>query len=175
MKILAISGSIRSESSNSALLKAIRNLLDKNIKWSDFKINELPFFDPQIQFGFGVPLSVQSFRCLAQECDYIILSSPEYAHGIPGILKNALEWLICEETMKKKVVVFVASPSGGDYVKEYLLETLRTMDLKVNGEMIFVIRSARKDITMSGEILNHNLKFSIMEFLKTSGLTLKHW
>lgn len=166
-----MSGSIRNESSNSILLKAIRNLLPANIEWTDFKVNELPFFDPQIQFGLEVPRPVQSFRHLAHESDYIIISTPEYAHGIPGILKNALEWLICEETIKKKVIVFIASPSGGDYVKEYLLETLRTMDMVITEEMTFVIRSARKDISTLGNISDFSLKTSITEFLKTVGLS----
>lgn len=173
MKILAISGSIRNESSNSALLKAIRNLLPVNIEWTDFKVSELPFFDPQIQFGPEVPQSVQSFRHLAHASDYLVISTPEYAHGIPGILKNALEWLICEETSKKKVIVFVTSPSGGDYVKEYLLETLRTMDMVVTEEMTFVIRSARKDVSTLGDISDRSLKTSIIEFLKSVGLSLK--
>lgn len=175
MRILAISGSIRNESSNSALLKAIRNLLPANIEWIDFKVNELPYFDSQIQFGLEVPPSVQSFRHLAHESDYIVISTPEYAHGIPGILKNALEWLICEETLKKRVIVFVSSPSGGDYVKEYLLETLRTMDMVVTEEMIFVIRSARKDVSKLGDISVHSLKTSIIEFLKSVGLTSNNY
>jgi NAD(P)H-dependent FMN reductase len=167
MKILAISGSIRKESSNSALLKAIHNLLPANIEWTNFKVNELPFFDPQIQFGFEVPLSVQTFRHLAHESDFIVISTPEYAHGIPGILKNALEWLVCEETIKKKVIIFVSSPSGGDHVKEYLLETLRTMDMLVAKETTFVVQSARKDVSTLGDISDLSLKTSIIEFLKS--------
>ncbi len=61
MKILAICGCIRNESSNSSLLKAIHNLLPKNSEWADFKISELPFFDPKIQFGLEVPQSVKLF------------------------------------------------------------------------------------------------------------------
>lgn len=171
MKILAISGSTRKESSSSALLKAILNLLPENVEWINFKVNELPFFDPQIQFGIEIPPSVKMFRQLTHESDFIIISTPEYAHGIPGILKNALEWLICEETIKKKVIIFVSSPSGGNYVKEYLLETLRTMDMLVAEETTFVIQSARKDISMLGDISDLSLKTSITEFLKSVGLT----
>lgn len=170
MKILAISGSIRSESSNAALFKAIHNLLTANINWNHFKIDELPFFDPKIQFGAEVPHSVQSLRHYAFESDYIVIATPEYAHGIPGVLKNALEWLICEETIKKKVVVFISSPSGGAYVKEYLLETLRTMDMIAAEEMTFVIPSARKDVSVLGEIEDPALKLSIIKFLDTLGL-----
>ena len=170
MKILAISGSIRSESSNSALLKSIHKILGANCDWVDFAIADLPFFDPHMQFGAEVPLTVQSFRQLVINNDYLIISTPEYAHGIPGILKNALEWLVCEETIGKKVIIFVATPSGGDYVKEYLIETLTTMDMKTSREMSFVLQTARRDISSNGDILNQSLNSSIIEFLKKMGL-----
>lgn len=173
MKVLAISGSIRDKSTNTALLKAIHHLLPISVEWVDFKINELPFFDPQIQFGQDVPKKVEFFRHLAHECDYIVISTPEYAHGIPGILKNALEWLICEETIRKKVIVFVASPSGGAYVKEYLLETLRTMDMVVSEEMTFIVQIARNNISTTGEISDHCLKIAIIDFLNSVGLNTK--
>lgn len=169
MNILAISGSIRTESSNSTLLKAIEPLLGPT-KWTDFQIKELPYFDPGLQFGADVPAIVQKLRSLAAQADFLVISTPEYAHGIPGILKNALEWLICEETMKKKVLVFIASPSGGEYVKKYLLETLKTMDLVVSEDTTFVLRSARKDILPNGEISDAGLKTSLSEFLRKSGL-----
>lgn len=166
MKILAISGSIRSESSNAAVLKAVQKIMpDKNTKWVDFKISDLPFFDPELQFHEATPQVARDFRNQASDADFILISTPEYAHGIPGILKNALEWLICEETMKKKVIVFVASPSGGDYVKQYLLETLKTMDLIAGEEMTLVLRSARQDISKDGEILNPKLKAEMTQFL----------
>lgn len=165
MNILALCGSIRKESSNYALLKAVRNLLPQSAAWTDFDIKELPYFDPHLQFGAGIPEIVKSLRALAEKSDRIVISTPEYAHGIPGILKNALEWLVCEETMNKKVVVLIASPSGGGYVKEYLLETLTTMDMVAKQEMTLTVRSARNDVTPMGEIRNPTLQAEIQNFI----------
>lgn len=165
MKILAISGSIRSDSSNVSLLKAIRKLLPADYEWNDFKLNELPYFDPQHQFGPETPSSVLTFRKLAKDCDYLVISTPEYAHGIPGILKNALEWLVCEETINKKVLVFIATPAGGEYVKEYLLETLKTMDMKADEQTTINVQSARKDISLDGDIKDSKLDNILLEFL----------
>lgn len=123
MEVLAISGSLRPNSSNAALLMAVRRLVPE-VKWNDFSVGHLPFFDPSLQFGINVPPLVRSFRDVAQRADIVVIATPEYAHGIPGVLKNALEWLICEETMQKEVIVFIVSPGGGEHVKEYLLETL---------------------------------------------------
>lgn len=102
MEILSLCGSIRNDSSNYALLLAVKKLLPQSTGWVHFDIKRLPFFDPKLQFGDDIPHVVQELRALAHRVDCILISTPEYAHGIPGILKNSLEWLICEETMKKK-------------------------------------------------------------------------
>lgn len=135
--------------------------------WKEFDIQTLPYFDPQLQFGEGLPETVADFRSQAQKSDYIFISTPEYAHGIPGILKNALEWLICEETMRKKVAIFIGAPSGGQFVKEYLLETLKTMDLIATPEKTLVVRNARNNISNSGEISNAELRSALEKFLRT--------
>ena len=166
MKVLALSGSIRSTSSNASLLRAVQTLFHfSDADWTRFPIAELPFFDPELQFSLDLPPAVAAFRKLAAEAEFILIATPEYAHGIPGVLKNALEWLVCEETMQKKVAVFISSPSGGEHVKEYLLETLRTMDLMASDEMTFTVTSARKDISSSGEITNPSLRGEILAFL----------
>lgn len=165
MKILALCGSIRKDSSNQSLLKAVRSFLPQGIQWWDFEIKELPFFDPQLQFSQDLPSIVQSLREQAQQADYIIISTPEYAHGIPGVLKNALEWLLCEETMKKRVIVFVASPSGGDHVKAYLLETLKTMDMLSGPDSTLIVRSARTYIAASGDVGEQSLRIEIESFV----------
>jgi len=165
MKILAICGSIRETSSNYNLLKATRSLFPSDTSWEYFKIDELPFFDPQLQFDSSLPQIVQSFRLLASRSDYIIISTPEYAHGIPGVLKNALEWLVCEETIKKKVGILIGAPSGGAFVKDHLTETLRTMDLIPSDNRSLVITSARTDITIDGKILKKELEVTIKKFV----------
>jgi NAD(P)H-dependent FMN reductase len=65
--------------------------------------------------------------------DAYIISSPEYAHGIPGVLKNALDWLVsCDELVGKPVAVFNASAAGGEFAARALVEVLTTMSWKVS-------------------------------------------
>lgn len=160
MNILAISGSIRPDSSNAALLKTTRAMVP-SAAWTDFEIKELPYFDPTLQFGEKTPAIVLHLRQLVKEADFLFIATPEYAHGIPGILKNALEWLVCEETMRKKVITLIGSPSGGEYVKTFLLETLQTMDMITNEEMTFVTKLARTDLS--------EVEFPLQEFLLRNG------
>lgn len=166
MRVLAICGSIRKDSSNHALLKAIHGLVPGVTDWTDFDIKQLPFFDPQLQFSPEIPAIVSDLRRKAHQSNFIVISTPEYAHGIPGILKNALEWLLCEETMKKKVAIFIGAPSGGEYVKEFLLETLQAMDMVATPEMTLVVRTARNNISSHGEILDSELRSNIRIFLQ---------
>ncbi|HXH32262.1 MAG TPA: NADPH-dependent FMN reductase [Bacteriovoracaceae bacterium] len=165
MKILTLCGSIRENSTNHSLLIAIQSFFPLSTKWTNFEIKHLPFFDPHLQFSSDLTSAVIDLRLLAKESEYIIISTPEYAHGIPGILKNALEWLICEETMKKKVIVIIGSPSGGEFVKEYLAETLRTMDIVTTQNMTLVIRAARNQVTSLGEINDLELKLTLQKFV----------
>lgn len=165
MNILALCGSIRENSSNFFLLNAISNKLNKNDFFEIFAIKDLPYFDPQLQFSNEQPQLIKTFREKAKKCDCILIATPEYAHGIPGLLKNALEWLICEETMKKPVAVIIASPSGGSFVKDYLNETLRTMDLTVDQNLQLIIKTARHHIDENGKINDDNLDSQINLFI----------
>jgi NAD(P)H-dependent FMN reductase len=165
MKILTLCGSIREGSSNHILLKAAHSLLPLSFEWSEFDIKDLPYFDPQLQFSENLPAVVATLRNRAKFADVLMIATPEYAHGIPGILKNALEWLVCEETMKKSVVVLIGAPSGGQYVKEYLLETLRTMDMQASEEKTFSAPNVKKQISVDGEILDSVFAEDFKNFL----------
>lgn len=164
MKLLSLCGSLRKESSNHALLKALQSLSPAHFEWVHFEIKDLPYFDPHLQFSETIPGVVKSLREAARNSDFIIVSTPEYAHGIPGVLKNALEWLICEETMQKKVVILVASPSGGKYVTEYLTETLRTMDLLPEPARTLIVRDPRHQLAPDGRILDGDLSAELAKF-----------
>jgi chromate reductase len=166
MNIVAICGSLRPNSSNYALIEAIRDCVPVKTNWKTFEIKQLPFFDPQLQFDPNLPSIVSTFRALVQKSDYILISTPEYAHGIPGILKNALEWIICEETMEKKVAVVIGSPGNGEFVKEYLLETLNAMDLVTNEKLTLTVKIVRSQIGLDGKITDIALRNAIENFAK---------
>lgn len=170
MKFFSLCGSIREGSSSELLLNAFRSVLSQSqrardeLSWFSVDLKSLPYFDPGYQFE-NVPELISTIRKQAFESDYIVIATPEYAHGIPGILKNALEWLICEETMKKKVILFVVSPTGGQYVREYLTENLRTMDLFPTDELTLTVTNARNQLPAADPI-DPALKNSLIELSK---------
>ena len=104
------------------------------MEWETYGgLADLPHFDPdEDEEGRTVPPAVADLRSRVIAADGWVISSPEYAHGVPGSLKNALDWLVsCPELPGKPVLLLNASAAGGDFAQAALAETLRTMSLEV--------------------------------------------
>jgi chromate reductase len=110
MKILAISGSLRAASINTALLRAAARLAPIGVSVVLCKgIGDVPLFNPDIEETD--PSSVANLRAQIVTADALIIASPEYAHGITGVMKNALDWMVgCEAFVHKPVALLNASP-----------------------------------------------------------------
>jgi chromate reductase len=133
-RVIAISGSLRRHSSNTTLLRALTSVAPADVEIVLYDgLGTLPHFNPDLdEEDAQVPPTVGDLRTLLIGADAIVISSPEYAHGVPGTLKNMLDWLVSTgELVDKPVVLLNASPSGGEYAQGALLETLRTMNWKV--------------------------------------------
>ena len=134
MRILAISGSLRASSSNTALLQAAARIAPPTMPFVICRgLGEFPRFDPDLdrEQDTAAP-PVAALRAQITAADGLIISSPEYAHGVPGALKNALDWLVSyRDFAGKLVLLWNASASGGEYAQASLIETLRTMSARV--------------------------------------------
>lgn len=110
MKILAISGSLRAASLNSALLRAVARLAPADISVNLYcGLGNLPLFNPDIEASDPSP--VADLRAQILSADALLIASPEYAHGITGVMKNALDWMVgCEALVHKPVALLNASP-----------------------------------------------------------------
>lgn len=94
MKILALSGSARRLSTNTALLRALEEIAPPDIALSTYAgLGGLPVFSPDLE-DLPLPDSVVHFKRCIEASDGILISSPEYARGVPGGLKNAIDWLV---------------------------------------------------------------------------------
>jgi NAD(P)H-dependent FMN reductase len=96
MKIVAISGSLRAHSSNAALLGAAAVVAPPGVELDVYEgLSSLPLFNPDFdEEGMTPPPPVAELRARLADADGVMLCSPEYAHGMPGALKNALDWLV---------------------------------------------------------------------------------
>jgi chromate reductase, NAD(P)H dehydrogenase (quinone) len=133
VRVLAISGSLRAASINTALLSAAVALSPDSVEIKLYQgLNDLPHFNPDLEEA-KLP-SVIDFCAQLQGADAILICSPEYAHGVPGVLKNALDWVVGSgEFMGKPVALINASPRA-THAHACLIETLTTMDAHVVAE-----------------------------------------
>ena len=126
MKILARSGSLRTASINSALLRAAARLAPPAVTVSVCDgLGELPLFNPDLEAS--PPGAVSTFRAHVANADALLIASPEYAHGVTGTIKNALDWLVSFEPFAFKPVALLNASPRAHHADAALREILRTM------------------------------------------------
>jgi chromate reductase, NAD(P)H dehydrogenase (quinone) len=127
MRVVAISGSLQAASSNTALVRLAAGLSDSRVSVAVFDgLADLPYFNPDLD-GEEPPRAVTELRTSVGLADGVLIASPEYAHEMPGVLKNALDWLVRSgELYGKPVALLCAAPSAerGGYAREALRQTL---------------------------------------------------
>jgi len=133
MKIVMISGSLRAASSNTALVRALIATAPAGMDAVLYDgLASLPHFSPELEAS--LPDTVQHLRIVLASADGVLICTPEYAFGIPGSLKNALDWLVSSgELWQKPVAVLSASPSalGGEKAHAALSLTLSALEVEV--------------------------------------------
>ena len=154
MKTLAISGSLRAASSNTAMLRAAAALAPSTIELTLFDgIGNLPHFNLDVD-GETVSPFVTDFRTALRTADAVIFSVPEYAHGVPGVLKNALDWVVASGELAGKPVALFNPTARGIYAQASLSETLTVMAAKIVPEAAVTLQALGK--TISEESVLHD-------------------
>ena len=126
MRLLALSGSLRAGSVNSALLRAAARLapVEIEVQWCP-GLGDLPLFNPDLEND--PPAAVQQLRARVAQADALLIASPEYAHGMTGTLKNALDWLGSFEPFAYKPVAVLNASPRARHADAALREVLTTM------------------------------------------------
>ncbi len=138
MNILAIAGSLRAASINLALCRAAARLAPHGQHVEAFTgMGALPLFNPDLETN--PPQAIVDFRRSVERADALLIASPEYAHGVSGVMKNALDWLVSFEGFVAKPVALVNTSPRARIAYESLLETLRTMSATIVPEASIVI------------------------------------
>jgi chromate reductase len=132
MKILAISGSLRAASHNTAVLIAAKRLAPEGLTIELFEgIGKLPFFNSDFEAPERLPGTVSAFRQTIGAADGVLLSSPEYARGVSGVMKNALDWLVGSSEFPGKPVALINTSPRATHALAALTLTLETMSANV--------------------------------------------
>jgi len=133
MRILAITGSSRDQSSNSALLGAIADLAPPHTEVTYHPLHELPLYQADLDHT-PLPQQVIAWRQAVADSQAVVIATPEYLHNMPALLKNALEWLTTSgELHGKKTlpITFTPAPPRGQQAMQSLLWSLQALDCNI--------------------------------------------
>ncbi len=151
IRILGISGSLRAQSCNTALLRALSALAPDSVEISVYGgLGDLPLFNPDLQDV--EPHAVTDFRARLRTADGILIASPEYAHGVTGAIKNALDWVVGgEEFVNKPVAILNASPRA-THALAALKETVSVMSGRIIAEASIAVPLLGSNLDVMGII-----------------------
>jgi chromate reductase, NAD(P)H dehydrogenase (quinone) len=154
MRVLAISGSLRKNSTNTAALAALARLASQDTRVLVYQeLAKLPPFNPDDDVaGAPVPAPVETLRMLVAGSDAIVIAAPEYAHGLPGAFKNALDWLVASETFAGKRVALINVSPRAFHAQADLREILATMAARFVPDAFAILPLTGKTVTV-GDIL----------------------
>jgi chromate reductase, NAD(P)H dehydrogenase (quinone) len=126
MNVLAMHGSLRSASINAAFCRVVARCARPPVTVKVFSgLGSLPLFNPDLESS--PPATVLEFRTAIHCADALLIASPEYAHGISGAMKNALDWLVSYEGTIDKPIALINTSPRAHHAYESLREVLRTM------------------------------------------------
>ena len=165
MQFLAISGSLRAASTNSSLLRAAAVLAPEDVTVNFYdELGSLPHFNPDMD-NAPPPNSVARFRQQLRSAAGVIISTPEYAHGVPGALKNALDWLVASETFAGKPTMLINTSPRAFHAQASLREILSTMAARLIPEAFASISltgtAATADDILADPVCAQRLKESL--------------
>jgi chromate reductase len=178
VNFLAISGSLRATSSNTALLEAARLVSRHGVTIRLYAaLAALPQFNPDFDSvnGEHLPPLVSELRALVGQADALLLSTPEYAHGLPGAFKNALDWLVGSTEFPGKPVAVVSPSARAMHAQAQLHEVLSTMSARLLDRTPIVIALPRRDMRpeeiVADRALSAALRFALEEIVAAVSAT----
>ncbi|MVM41341.1 flavoprotein [Spirosoma sp. HMF3257] len=166
MKFLAISGSLRAASTNTSLLRALAELAPSTVTITLYDgLDDLPHFSPERDID-PAPEAVATLRAQLREADAVIICTPEYIHGMPGVLKNMFDWIASSgEFVYKPVGVISAGPSdtGGSRAHAALFHTVDVLTANLPEKASLIVPFVRTRLDPAGRITDPILAQELRE------------
>jgi NAD(P)H-dependent FMN reductase len=174
VKILGISGSLRRASFNTALLRAAASLMEEGSQLELASIEGIPLYNGDVEAAEGSPTTVVELKSRILACDGLLLATPEYNGGVPGVFKNAIDWLsrpsadIPNVFSGRPIAVIGATPgpSGTMLAQNQWLSTLRALGTRPFFGGRVLVSHASKVFNPAGELTDEAVKSNLREFLR---------
>lgn len=159
--IFAISGSLREGSSNHKVLKFIGGLIPAGISYHIYDgLATIPPFEPGLDDD-APPKPVIALREAVINAAAVIICTPEYAFGIPGQLKNALDWMVSSASFSGKPTALVTASTGGENAHEALLKVLGAIDCDIIEDGTLLIPYIRSKMDNDGTITDSDTSINL--------------
>lgn len=173
MKLIGISGSLRAGSYNTALLRAAQGLTPEGVALVAGSIRDIPLYDGHLEAAEGLPEAVSILKDQIADCDGLILFTPEYNNGVPGVFKNAIDWLsrpasdIGRVFGGKPVAVLGASPGGFGTIMSQTawLPILRTLETAPWFEGRLMVARAGSVFDAEGRLVDAEISKRLERFI----------
>jgi chromate reductase, NAD(P)H dehydrogenase (quinone) len=162
IRILGISGSLRKSSSASAVLRQVGELMPEQVEFNIYEdLEKIPAFDD----GRLIVVPVLNFIKKISESDAVFFCIPEYAFGVPGALKNALDWTVSTTTFSDKSVALITAASGGDKAHAAMSLTLTALGTKISEQTQLLISYIRTKLDEKGRLKDEAVLQSAREVI----------
>lgn len=166
IKILAISGSLRTNSSNTNILRALAAMAPENVEVFLYEgLADLPHFNPVLD-DENSSEPVKELRHLLASSHGVIICTPEYAFGVPGSLKNALDWTVSSGEFTNKPVSVITASLSGEKAHAALLQIFTALSSKISEEATLLIPFIRTKLNDKGEVSDPQTLASLQSVLK---------
>lgn len=166
-KILAISGSLRSNSVNDLLLKYISVTFKDQLAIQVYEeLALLPHFNPDLE-QTGLPVVVERWRALVAAADGVLICTPEYVFSLPGALKNALEWTVPTTVFSQKPVAVIVASGLGEKAYESLLLIMHTLGANIGEQAKLLLSGARSKFNAAGELTDDETSIALRKLVNS--------
>jgi chromate reductase, NAD(P)H dehydrogenase (quinone) len=172
VRILGIAGSLREGSYNRALLRTAGELLPEGVELEEFDVRSLPFYDGDVEAA-GEPEPVVALKDAVRGADALLIATPEYNRGIPGVLKNAIDWAsrppLASPLAGKPVAIMGASTGRGGTARaqEQLRAALEYSRANVLEQPEVLVPEAFMRFDERGEVVDEGIRAELAELLDT--------
>ena len=173
-RILGISGSLRAGSFNTALLRAAQRAAGDGIEFDIATLHGIPLYDGDVEAEHGIPEAVAALKAKIVASDGVLLATPEYNNGVPGVFKNAIDWLsrpaagIPEVFGDRPFALVGASPGGFGTIlsQAHWLPVLKTLGVRLwAGEKLMLSRAGQA-FDGDGEVADARTREQLARFVR---------
>lgn len=173
-RILGISGSLRAGSFNTALLRAAQRAAVDGIDLDIATLHGIPLYDGDVEANEGIPAAVATLKDQIAASDGVLLATPEYNNGVPGVFKNAIDWCsrppadIPRVFGERPFALIGASPGGFGTIlsQAHWLPVLKTLGVRLwSGQKLMVSRAGQA-FDGDGDLADDKAREQLASFLR---------